>query len=112
MTAHPAFTYLDRPLLRVAHGTLLDFPLLPEPGASVWTATLWPDVRNAGTWGRASGSTAPSIHPPTPLTTDATRFRPGSAHPETRVRLRRANFRRVGVIQHKCPSIAICSIWK
>jgi hypothetical protein len=52
MTAHPNFADLDRHLFRVAHGTLLDFPLAPEPSANVWTATLWPDVRNAGSWGR------------------------------------------------------------
>ena len=52
MPTHAEFTTLDRHVLRVAHGSLLDNPLDPDPGSSVWVATIWPERQQPGGWGR------------------------------------------------------------
>lgn len=72
MPTHPDFTTLDRHVLRVAYGSLLDNPLDPAPGSQVWVATIWPDHQQPGGWGRlvwhrhASGR-GWAIHPMTHL---------------------------------------------
>lgn len=72
MPTHAEFTTLDRHVLRVAHGSLLDNPLDPDPGCSVWVATIWPDRRQQTGWGRLLWDRHPSgrgwtIHPLTHL---------------------------------------------
>ena len=72
MPTHPDFTTLDRHVLRVAHGSLLDKPLDPAPGSQVWVATIWPDREQFGGWGRLVWDRHPSgrgwaIHPMTHL---------------------------------------------
>ena len=52
MPTQPDFAILDRHVLRVAHGSLLDNPLDPDPGSHVWIATIWPDRQQPGGWGR------------------------------------------------------------
>ena len=63
---------LDRHVLRVAHGSLLDNPLDADPGSHVWVATIWPDRQQPGGWGRLIWDRHPSgrgwmIHPLTHL---------------------------------------------
>ena len=60
MPTHPDFTTLDRHVLRVAHGSLLDKPLDPAPGSQVWVATIWPDREQFGGWGRLVWDRHPS----------------------------------------------------
>ena len=72
MPAHPDFATLDRHVLRVAHGSLLDNPLDADPGSHVWIATIWPDRQQPGGWGRLIWDRHPSgrgwiIHPLTHL---------------------------------------------
>lgn len=72
MPTHAEFTTLDRHVLRVAHGSLLDNPLDPDPGSSVWVATIWPERQQPGGWGRLVWSRHRSgrgwtIHPLTHL---------------------------------------------
>ena len=72
MPTHPDFTTLDRHVLRVAHGSLLDNPLDPAPGSQVWVATIWPDPQQPGGWGRLVWDRHPTgrgwtIHPMTHL---------------------------------------------
>ena len=72
MPTHPDFATLDRHVLRVAHGSLLDNPLDADPGAHVWIATIWPDRQQPGGWGRLLWDRHPSgrgwiIHPLTHL---------------------------------------------
>ena len=72
MPTHPDFATLDRHALRVAHGSLLDNPLDPDPGSHVWIATIWPDRQQPGGWGRLVWDRHPSgrgwtIHPLTHL---------------------------------------------
>ena len=72
MPTHPYFAVLDRHVLRVAHGSLLDNPLDPVPGSHVWVATIWPDREQPGGWGRLCWDRHPSgrgwtIHPLTHL---------------------------------------------
>ena len=72
MPTRPDFTTLDRHVLRVAHGSLLDNPLDPDAGSHVWVATIWPDRQQAGGWGRLIWDRHPSgrgwtIHPMTHL---------------------------------------------
>ncbi|MGD9794564.1 MAG: hypothetical protein AB7V43_13890 [Acidimicrobiia bacterium] len=72
MPVHPDFATLDRHVLRVAHGSLLDNPLDPGPDARVWIATIWPDRQQPGGWGRLIWDRHPSgrgwtIHPLTHL---------------------------------------------
>lgn len=72
MPTHPEFATLDRHVLRAAHGSLLDNPLDPDPGSSVWVATIWPERQQPGGWGRLVWSRHPSgrgwtIHPLTHL---------------------------------------------
>ena len=52
MPTRPDFATLDRHVLRVAHGSLLDKPLDADPGSHVWVATIWPDRQQPGGWGR------------------------------------------------------------
>lgn len=72
MPTHPDFATLDRHVLRVAHGSLLDNPLDADPGSQVWIATIWPDRQQPGGWGRLIWDRHPSgrgwtIHPLTHL---------------------------------------------
>ena len=72
MPTHPDFATLDRHVLRVAHRSLLDNPLDPDPGSHVWVATIWPDRQQPGGWGRLIWDRHPSgrgwaIHPMTHL---------------------------------------------
>lgn len=72
MPTHPDFATLDRHVLRVAHGSLLDNPLDADPGSNVWIATIWPDRQQTGGWGRLIWDRHPSgrgwtIHPLTHL---------------------------------------------
>lgn len=72
MPTHPGFATLDRHILRVAHGSLLDNPLDPDPTAHVWIATIWPDRQQPSGWGRLLWDRHPSrrgwtIHPLTHL---------------------------------------------
>ena len=72
MPTRPDFANLDRHVLRVAHGSLLDNPLDPDPGSHVWVATIWPDRQQPGGWGRLVWDRHPSgrgwvIHPLTHL---------------------------------------------
>ena len=72
MPTHPDFATLDRHVLRVAHGSLLDNPLDADPGSQVWIATIWPDRQQPGGWGRLMWDRHPSgrgwtIHPLTHL---------------------------------------------
>jgi len=72
MPTHPDFATLDRHVLRVAHGSLLDNPLDADPGSNVWIATIWPDRQQPGGWGRLIWDRHPSgrgwtIHPLTHL---------------------------------------------
>ena len=72
MPTHPDFATLDRHVLRVAHGSLLDNPLDPDLGAKVWVATIWPDREQLGGWGRVVWERHPTgrgwtIHPMTHL---------------------------------------------
>ena len=72
MPTHAEFTTLDRHVLRVAHGSLIDNPLDPDPCSSVWVATIWPERQQPGGWGRLVWSRHPSgrgwtIHPLTHL---------------------------------------------
>jgi len=72
MPTHPDFAMLDRHVLRVAHGSLLDNPLDADPGSQVWIATIWPDRQQPGGWGRLIWDRHPSgrgwtIHPLTHL---------------------------------------------
>ena len=72
MPTHADFTTLDRHVLRVAHGSLVDNPLDPELGSHVWVATIWPDREQHGGWGRLVWDRHPSgrgwtIHPLTHL---------------------------------------------
>ena len=72
MPTHPYFATLDRHVLRVAHGSLLDNPLDPAPGSQVWVATIWPDREQFGGWGRLAWDRHPTgrgwaIHPMTHL---------------------------------------------
>ena len=72
MPTHPDFAILDRHVLRVAHGSLLDNPLDADPGSHVWIATIWPDRQQPGGWGRLIWDRHPSgrgwtIHPLTHL---------------------------------------------
>ena len=72
MPTRPDFANLDRHVLRVAHGSLLDNPLDPDPGSHVWIATIWPDRQQPGGWGRLLWDRHPSgrgwtIHPLTHL---------------------------------------------
>jgi hypothetical protein len=72
MPTHPDFATLDRHVLRVAHGSLLDSPLDADPGSQVWIATIWPDRQQPGGWGRLVWDRHPSgrgwtIHPLTHL---------------------------------------------
>ena len=83
MPAHPDFATLDRHVLRVAHGSLLDNPLDADPGSHVWIATIWPDRQQPGGWGRLIWDRHPSgrgwtIHPLTHLG-DVIEF--GADHP-------------------------------
>jgi hypothetical protein len=52
MSTHPAFTHLDRHVLRCGYDTLLDLPLIPAPDAHIWVATIWPDPTQPHRWGR------------------------------------------------------------
>lgn len=66
------FATLDRHILRVAHGSLIDNPLDARPGAHEWIATMWPDQRQSCGWGRLVWGRHPSgrgwtIHPMTHL---------------------------------------------
>lgn len=66
------FENLDRHVLRVAHGSLLDNPLDAHPGAHEWIATMWRDQRQACGWSRLVWDRHPSgrgwtIHPMTHL---------------------------------------------
>ena len=72
MPTHSEFVTLDRHVLRVAHGSLLDNPLDPDPSAHVWVATIWPDRQQPSGWGRLLWDRHPSgrgwiIHPLTHL---------------------------------------------
>ena len=72
MPTHPDFAMLDRHVLRVAHGSLLDNPVDADPGSQVWIATIWPDRQQPGGWGRLIWDRHPSgrgwtIHPLTHL---------------------------------------------
>ena len=72
MPPNPDFATLDRHVLRVAHGSLLDNPLDPHPKSQVWVATIWPDRQQPGGWGRLVWDRHPSgrgwtIHPMTHL---------------------------------------------
>ena len=72
MPTQPDFASLDRHDLRVAHGSLLDNPLDPDPGSQVWIATIWPDRQQPAGWGRLIWDRHPSgrgwtIHPLTHL---------------------------------------------
>ena len=72
MPTLPDFATLDRHVLRVAHGSLLDNPLDPDPGSHIWVATIWPDRQQPGGWGRLIWDRHPSgrgwtIHPLTHL---------------------------------------------
>ena len=72
MPTHPDFATLDRHVLRVAHGSLLDNPLDPDPGSHVWIATIWQDRQQPGGWGRLiwdrhSSGRGWNIHPLTHL---------------------------------------------
>ncbi len=72
MPTHPDFTTLDRYVLRVAHGSLIDNPLDPDIGSHVWVATIWPERQQPGGWGRLIWDRHPSgrgwsIHPMTHL---------------------------------------------
>ena len=72
MPTHPDFATLDRHVLRVADGSLLDNPLDVDPGSQVWIATIWPDRQQPGGWGRLIWHRHPSgrgwtIHPLTHL---------------------------------------------
>ncbi|MGE0304155.1 MAG: hypothetical protein AB7N61_13200 [Acidimicrobiia bacterium] len=72
MPMHPDFAILDRHVLRIAHGSLLDIPLDADPEAQVWIATIWPDQHQPGGWGRLIWDRHPSgrgwtIHPLTHL---------------------------------------------
>ena len=72
MPIHPDFASLDRHVLRVAHGSLVDNPLDADPGSHVWIATIWPDRQQPGGWGRLMWDRHPSgrgwtIHPLTHL---------------------------------------------
>lgn len=72
MPTHPDFATLDRHVLRVAHGSLLDNPIDADPGSHVWIATIWPDRQQPGGWGRLIWDRHPSgrgwtIHPLTHL---------------------------------------------
>ena len=72
MPTHPDFATLDRHVLRVADGSLLDNPLDADPGSQVWIATIWPDRQQPGGWGRLIWHRHPSgrgwtIHPLTHL---------------------------------------------
>ena len=60
MPTRPDFAILDRHVLRVVHGSLLDNPLDPEPGSQVWVATIWPDRQQHGGWGRLIWDRHPS----------------------------------------------------
>ena len=59
MTTNLDYNQLDRHVFRVAQGTILDFPLHPTPGATVWAATIWPDIRNGNTWARTLWAAGP-----------------------------------------------------
>ena len=72
MPTHPDFATLDRHVLRVAHGSLLDNPIDADPGSNVWIATVWADRQQTGGWGRLIWDRHPSgrgwtIHPLTHL---------------------------------------------
>ena len=72
MPTHPDFATLDRHILRVAHGSLLDKPLDSAPGSQVWVATIWRDRQLPDGWGRLVWDRHPSgrgwtIHPLTHL---------------------------------------------
>ena len=72
MPTHPDFATLDRYVLRVAHGSLLDNPLDADPGSHVWIATMWPDRQQPAGWGRLiwdrhHGGRGWTIHPLTHL---------------------------------------------
>ncbi len=72
MPTNPDFAILDRHVLRVAHGSLLDNPLDPAAGSQVWVATIWPNPQQLGGWGRLVWDRHPSgrgwtIHPMTHL---------------------------------------------
>ena len=72
MPTRPDFATLDRHVLRVAHGSLLDNPLDADPGSQVWIATIWPDRQQPSGWGRLIWDRHPSgrgwsIHPMTHL---------------------------------------------
>ena len=72
MPTRPDFANLDRHVLRVAHGSLLDNPLDPDPGSHVWIATIWPERQRPGGWGWLVWDRHPSgrgwaIHPLTHL---------------------------------------------
>ena len=60
MPTRPDFATLDRHVLRVAHGSLLDNPLDPDPGSHVWIATIWQDRQQPGGWGRLVWDRHPS----------------------------------------------------
>lgn len=59
MTTNLDYSQLDRHVFRVALGTIVDFPLHPTPGATVWAATMWPDIRNGNTWARTLWTAGP-----------------------------------------------------
>ncbi len=59
MPATADYQPLDRHLFRVAHDTILDFPLHPAPGARVWAATMWNDLHHGSAWGRTMWQTGP-----------------------------------------------------
>jgi hypothetical protein len=72
MPTRPDFATLDRHVLRVVHGSLLDNPLDPDPGSHVWIATIWTDRNRPGGWGQLVWDRHPSgrgwtIHPLTHL---------------------------------------------
>jgi len=60
MPTHHYFATLDRHVFRVAHGSLLDNPLDPDPGSHVWVATIWPDREHLGGWGRLTWDRHPT----------------------------------------------------
>jgi Family of unknown function (DUF6166) len=47
-------------VLRVHHGVLIDFPIVPGWGSQPWAAVVWRDDRAAGGWGRAAMAPGPA----------------------------------------------------
>jgi hypothetical protein len=52
-TTPPGQQWPPQTVLRVHHGMLIDAPMVPTPGSRTWAATVWPDQRAPGGWGRA-----------------------------------------------------------